>query len=232
MDETPPGPKVMRCGRCRCLPVTPASVDEQQTLDSGAIPNYYFLPTHLPTIRALSIAASMDTLALVAALIVASPFLYYQYRITSWAYDTYAIAHILDWRSPARTTVPFYAGALLFISTAVYGVAALASPGLESRIPDAGALAGILVRCLALIFVMVAKGYLGPAVAGYVLGHVAYACLSGGYLQPAPLFGLLLDWVFGPVSDPLQLLYTIIIAGNGLLGPMLQWSNPLEAVSQ
>jgi hypothetical protein len=170
----------------------------------------------------------MPTLALLLAGVSMLPFLWYQYRVMSWPYDTYSIKYVWHWRSPSRTTFPFYTGLLLLVAVAGYGIVAMAVPGTNSNIAGPADYFPLLLRCLALCVILVAKGYFGPAVAGYVVSSSIYLSLNTGHLQLAPVFSLLLDWVFGPTADAVEFAYTIFVAGNGLLGPLLRWRNPLE----
>lgn len=162
----------------------------------------------------------------------ASPFLYYQYRVTDWGYDTYSIAYIWHWRSPPRLVVPFYAGSLLFVCATVYALYALAVPGTDPHIDSPKVVFWLMVRLVALTGLMVAKGYFGPAVSGYVFASVATVWLTTGTLQVPRLFELILGNLLGPAGDQLQIAYTLFITGNGLLSPLLGFKNAFDVVAQ
>lgn len=168
----------------------------------------------------------------ISMILFALPFLYYQYRVTDFAYDTWSIAYVWHWSSPARLTVPFYAGLFLFIYATAYGLYALAFPGTDPHITTAADLGQLSLRCFALIGLMVAKGYFGPAVSGYVVASVATSWLTTGDPHIPALFDLLLGAVFGAGWDPLHVAYTLFIAGNGVVSPLISFKNAVEVVSQ
>jgi hypothetical protein len=109
---------------------------------------------------------------------------------------------------------------------------ALAVPGTNPHIDDANDLVWLMVRLFALTGLMVAKGYFGPAISGYVFASVATVWLTTGSLEVPRLFDLMLGALLGPGWDQLQIAYTLFITGNGLLSPLLGFRDAFEVVAQ
>lgn len=174
----------------------------------------------------------MDIGTMLMLFFFALPFLYYQYRVTDWAYDTYSIAYVWHWRSPPRLTVPFYGGSLLFLCATLYALYALVVPGTNPHIGNTSDLISLMVRLVALTGLMVAKGYFGPAVAGYVCASVATVWLTTGDLEIPRLFDLAVGALLGPGWDQLQIGYTLFITGNGLLSPLIGFDDAIDVVAQ
>ncbi|MBV9774380.1 MAG: hypothetical protein JO040_10545 [Gemmatimonadetes bacterium] len=174
----------------------------------------------------------MDVRSTALMAVVVAPFLYQQYRVLDLAYDTHSVMYVWHWHSAPRLTIPFYTGILQFLSTVIYGAYALAVPGTNPYVTTAADLLRLSIGSAAIAGLLIAKGYFGPAVAGYVVATTMTGYFAHGTLEVPKLFDLLVGSLLGPGWDSLSVVYTVFVTGNGILSPFIRFRNAVDFVGQ
>ncbi len=159
------------------------------------------------------LAPVMPYALLLVAIFAALPWQVRHFRRTQLSYE---ILFAYDVEDSNQFTGPFYAGAIVVGTCAVYGLVAVLLMGGTERVEDYGDAIVFMARGFVFWSILYAKTIFGPTVACYLALEMTVDLVASGRLEATGLIADMLNWVFLSVPSPLQVIYSMLVIAYGL----------------